>query len=136
MKKISFSKIIWSSMYNIIDFILLILGIINIEIPQNSNNKIFSFIIANKFFLILFISFITSIVISINQVIKENEKNTELISENEKKYLEEIKNQKEIINLQNEKINLQNEKIKQLENNKALNENSLSQLEYEVIEEW
>ena len=130
-------------MYNIIDFILLIIGIINIEIPKNSNNKVISFIIANKFFLLLFISFITSIVISINQVIKENEQNKELISENEKKYLEEIKNQKEIINLQDEKINLQNEKIKiqdqkikQLENNKALNENSLSQLGYEVIEEW
>lgn len=143
MKNLSISKTMWSSIYNVTNIIVLILGIINIEIPQNSNNKIISFIIANKFFLILFVSFVISIIINLNQVIKQNKSNIEETNKNEKKYLEEIKQQKEIIDFQNEQINFQNEKIefqnkriKQLENNKALNKNSLSQLEYEIIEEW
>lgn len=143
MKNLSISKTIWSSIYTVTNIIILILGIINAEIPENSNNKILSFIIANKFFLILFVSFIISIIINLNQVIKQNNLNIGETNKNEKNFLEEIKQQKKIIDFQNEKINLQNEKIefqnkriKQLENNKALNKNSLSQLEYEIIEEW
>lgn len=143
MKNLSISKTMWSCIYTITNIIILILGIINAEIPENSNNKILSFIIANKFFLILFVSFIISIIINLNQVIKQNNLNIGETSKNEKIFLEEIKQQKKIIDFQNEQINLQNEKIefqnkriKQLENNKALNKNSLSQLEYEIIEEW
>lgn len=143
MKNLSISKTMWSCIYTITNIIILILGIINAEIPENSNNKILSFIIANKFFLILFVSFIISIIINLNQVIKQNNLNIGETNKNEKIFLEEIKQQKKIIDFQNEQINLQNEKIefqnkriKQLENNKALNKNSLSQLEYEIIEEW
>jgi uncharacterized protein YlxW (UPF0749 family) len=143
MKNLSISKTMWSCIYTITNIIILILGIINAEIPENSNNKILSFIIANKFFLILFVSFIISIIINLNQVIKQNNLNIGETNKNEKIFLEEIKQQKKIIDFQNEQINLQNEKIefqnkriKQLENNKALNKNSLSQLKYEIIEEW
>lgn len=143
MKNLSISKTMWSCIYTVTNIIILILGIINAEIPENSNNKILSFIIANKFFLILFVSFIISIIINLNQVIKQNNLNIGETNKNEKIFLEEIKQQKKIIDFQNEQINLQNEKIefqnkriKQLENNKALNKNSLSQLEYEIIEEW
>ena len=117
MKNLSISKTMWSCIYTVTNIIILILGIINAEIPENSNNKILSFIIANKFFLILFVSFIISIIINLNQVIKQNNLN---IGETNK----------------NEKIEFQNKRIKQLENNEALNKNSLSQLEYEIIEEW
>ncbi len=143
MKNLSISKTMWSCIYTVTNIIILILGIINAEIPENSNNKILSFIIANKFFLILFVSFIISIIINLNQVIKQNNLNIGETNKNEKIFLEEIKQQKKIIDFQNEQINLQNEKIefqnkriKQLENNEALNKNSLSQLEYEIIEEW
>lgn len=143
MKNLSISKTMWSCIYTVTNIIILILGIINAEIPENSNNKILSFIIANKFFLILFVSFIISIIINLNQIIKQNNLNIGETNKNEKIFLEEIKQQKKIIDFQNEQINLQNEKIefqnkriKQLENNKALNKNSLSQLEYEIIEEW
>lgn len=143
MKNLSISKTMWSCIYTVTNIIILILGIINAEIPENSSNKILSFIIANKFFLILFVSFIISIIINLNQVIKQNNLNIGETNKNEKNFLEEIKQQKKIIDFQNEQINLQNEKIefqnkriKQLENNKALNKNSLSQLEYEIIEEW
>lgn len=143
MKNLSISKTMWSCIYTATNIIILILGIINAEIPENSNNKILSFIIANKFFLILFVSFIISIIINLNQVIKQNNLNIGETNKNEKIFLEEIKQQKKIIDFQNEQINLQNEKIefqnkriKQLENNEALNKNSLSQLEYEIIEEW